>query len=175
MLKLVKGSWKYNIHENNLHLQKQTTQLILENRNNEYFQQLLSHLSIQGTPTPNLQCNIPTPTTTIPLETFHRILRANTVLYEPLMRMIQTPTGIICQSQHINIPLIQQESTQPLNTIYVDPMELYRITRIFRDRERIITTLSFDSEHLTMRLEFPWTVLNIKIPQRIHNKNTIKW
>ena len=173
--KLLKGTWTYNLKDNNLHLQQTTTQIILENRNNECFQQILAYLASQGKPDPTLQCNIPNTTTTIPLEKFHRILRANTVLYEPLLRLTQTTNGINCQSQHINIQLENNKPQQPQNTIYIDPFQLYKVTRIFRERERIPTTISFNHEHLSLKMEFPWVVLNMKIVQRKHDEKQIKW
>lgn len=158
------GKWKYNILQNKLHLQRGETQIILKNMNNEFFQQTLSYLTHRGIPEPHLECNITQPDIQVPLETFHRILRANVVLYEPILKIQQDKNGLKCTSEHVHYTLNTEQYPQK-KEISIDPFELYKITRVFRDRERVPTTISFDKT-FNMRMEFPWIILNMKIPPR---------
>ncbi len=163
---LLKGrNWNYNIQQNSLICKNsQGLVYIFENKDNLFFNNLISSLSSKSRANPDLKIQVETPTAQIPLELFHRIMRSNEVVFEQKVGLRETSEGLYCFSNVTkNFQLNHYEYNEGME-VYIDPQRLCKITRRIRDRERVNARIRLEPEQILLRCEFPWTVLTIILP-----------
>jgi len=162
--RILRGKWEFNINQNKLICKQKETHYIFINKNNEVFQQIISLLTTKGIPNPELQKNIPQPKIEVPLETFHRVMRASMSVYDSMIEICETPQGLICKSEHIRFKLNDYKYSEPTKSVRIDPQIVYTVSRSFRTRERILTRIKLTENEAIMELEFPWVNLILTVP-----------
>lgn len=163
-IKSVLKGCNYNIVEDRLICQrKDGVSLVFRNKDNNYFQDLLSSLK-KATPVPDLDIDYEKPYVEIPLDLFYRILRSNEVVYEQLVGLRQSVDGLYCfsnttksfQLNHYEYPIVKE--------VYVDPKMVCKITRKIRDRERVLSKILLEKTRIILTCELPWVEMVFIIP-----------
>lgn len=162
--KLIKGKWEYNIEESKLLCKnKDGVMYIFEYANLSYFQDFLSTLKSRGTPNPELCVKYDEPVFPVSLEEFHRILRANEILYEQTVALKQGQHGLSCDSKFTTYELNHCKYDEE-KQIFIDPQMVCKITRKIRDRQRVITHIRLEEKRLILRCEFSYVILTMFLP-----------
>ena len=163
---LLKGKhWEYNIlPDNKLICHNKGLYYIFENKNDLFFQDVLSSLNNRGKPTPSLNIYYEKPFVPIPLELFHRVLRSNEIIYEQRVGLKTGEEGLYCFSDVTKNFMINHHEYADESEVYIDPQRMCKITRRIRDRERVHAKLAIEEDRIILECEFPWTVLTIILP-----------
>lgn len=162
---LLKGRWNYNIEGNSLICKnKNGLTYVFENKSNDFFQKLLSTLSLKSKPDPSLKADYEKPIASVSLELFHRVLRSNEVIFEQEVGLRECIEGLFCFSNVTKNFKLNHYKYDEENKVYIDPQRMCKITRKIRDRERVNSKIRIESKRIILECEFPWTVLTIIMP-----------
>jgi len=162
---LLKGKWNYNIKDNKLICRNHSgLTYVFENKDNFFFQELLTTLNRSGRANPELNVEYESPEVQMPLELFHRVLRSNEVIYEQLVGLRQSPEGLFCFSEYTKDFKLNHHEYDDVKQVYIDPQRMCKITRRIRDRERVRTKIAIEDKRIVLECEFPWTTLIILMP-----------
>lgn len=162
---LLKGKWEYNIKGNSLICKNKTGLVyIFENRDDLFFQSLLSTLTNRGRANPKLDIEYPEPEISIPLDLFYRVLRANEILFEQSVSLRETTGGLFCNSEYIEGFRINYNNYPKLQEVKIDPQRMCKITRRIRDRARVQAKLTMTDDEVILQCTFPWTIMTVIMP-----------
>lgn len=163
---LIKGKlWEYNISNDALICRnKERVVYILKNKNDQFFQEIISSLNKKCLANPELNIVYEKPKAPIPLELFHRCLRSNEVVYQQNVGLSQGKNGLFCFSNFTKHFPINHYNYDEEKTVYIDPQQVCKITRKIKTRERVQAKLGLENKRIILSCEFPWTILTIIIP-----------
>lgn len=162
---LLKGKWNFNIRGNSLICKNKTGLVyIFENKDDLFFQNILSVLSTRGNADPTLWGEYAEPEAPIPLDVFHKVLRANEILFEQSITLNQSPEGLFSNSEHIKDLRINYHEYADEFEVRIDPQRMCKITRRIRDRARVQAKLLLEKEDIILQCTFPWTVMTVVMP-----------
>ena len=161
--KLLKGKWKFNLKEDKIICQNNYMTYCFEKKDDMFFQNIITIIGSRNTPDPELEFEPEEQCIPISLETFHRIMRANEVLYVQEALLRETPGGLVCSSEYIPNFLLNHNKYDSRKCVKVDPNRICKITRVIRTRERVIAKINLSSSHILLDCEFPWVRMTVKI------------
>ena len=162
----VRSKWKYNIIDGKLICgNKKGITYIFENKDDNVFQSLLSYLSSKGTPDPLIRdIQYEQPKVEIPFELFHRVMRANEILYQQYVGLKQNTGGLFCFSSVCKNYQLNHHKYKEKKEVYVDPQKICQISRRVRDRERVHCKILLEDHRIILECSYPWITLTIIIP-----------